>query len=141
MNEAHIKNITEHYDKAKQNHPYFCDTLYPGEYKSNYRGIIRAYEAIKQHNEGLKLRRRIQGDADVGRLCWTTLIEEQMLKVRESMNILEKGKAIESCYEGISIFLRVIDVLEGNQALGAPKDSTVTHTHPQTTPESPPSCN
>lgn len=132
MNEERINNITKHYEKAKQLHPHFCDTLYPGEYEAEYRGIIRAYEAIKQHHEGIALRRKIKDDAEVGALCWTTLIEEQMLKVRESMNILEKGKAIESCYDGISIFLRVIDVLEGNQSLGAPKDTTITQAQTNT---------
>lgn len=99
--------IREHYEHAKEKHPYFCNALtyYTKSGVSHFLSIMR--DEIKVGIETDTL-----GCQDV-----------LNCEVAEALKEIVYGNtsaAIEECYDAIAVLLRVVDVLEGRQVLGNP---------------------
>ena len=109
-----IEKIREHYEHAKEKHPYFCDWVIPETYTPK--------EIRKRIDDTLqKCREDIALAEGVGVLSWDDILN---CEVWEVFNAIAKGDtaaAVEECYDAIAVLLRVVDVLEGRQALGNPE--------------------
>lgn len=102
-----IEKIREHYEHAKEKHPYFCDmiTCLSKDGANTHLDIYRAILAAELKVNAV--------EADMLLLC----------EYHEAIQAYMKGDAaaaVEECYDTIAVLLRVVDVLEGRQALGNP---------------------
>ena len=102
-----IEKIREHYEHACAKHPYFCDML-------TDIGELEASKQLAFTRTTLK-HRIING---LVRFYDVMLCEFQ--EVEYAMAKKDVQGAIEECYDAIAVLLRVVDVLEGRQALGDP---------------------
>ena len=108
-----IEKIKEHYDHAREKHPYFCDILVPYMYST-------------EDSDGhLRVLRNVLKNAKPGSFTMTDALN---CEVEEMLNAIVHGEtenAIEECYDAIAVLLRVIDVLEGRQKLGKPEEGNI----------------
>lgn len=107
-----IDKIKEHYEHAKEKHPYFCDiiTCLSKEGADTHLDIYRATLAAELNANAV--------EASTLLLC----------EYQEAIQAYKKGDnaaAVKECYDAIAVLLRVIDVLEGRQALGNPAKKEV----------------
>lgn len=111
MNPKIIEKIEKHYIHAQQKHPYFCDMItYLSESGADthldiYRATLAAGKAVNSV------------DASTVLSC----------EYYEAMQAYTRGNtaaAVEECYDAIAVLLRIVDVLEGRQALGDPAKKT-----------------
>lgn len=114
LDAATVIAIARHYCHAKSKHPNFCDLLHPalmteGERKTVVRHLLK------------EARAEIAEDAALQRLMWDRLLNCEVWEVHEAIERGDKAAAVEEIYDAIAVLLRVIDVLEGRQSLGAPK--------------------
>lgn len=121
--------IEKHYLEAREKHPYFCDGITGGDvyglvsensHKWSYHGQHEYYSSE------LRLRR----DEVLHRSKNRTLKAERVLaceyhEMLEAYARRDTAAAVEECYDAIAVLLRVVDVLEGRQELGRPKESEV----------------
>ena len=105
--------IEKHYLEAREKHPYFCDTIVPYMYST-------------EDSDGhLRVLRNVLKNAKPGSFTMTDVLN---CEVEEMLNAIVHGEtenAIEEAYDIIAVLLRVVDVLQGRQALGRPKESEV----------------
>jgi len=103
------EKIKQHYDHAREKHPYFCDTLVPYMYST-------------EDSDGhLRVLRNVLKNAKPGSFTMTDALN---CEVEEMLNAIVHGEtenAIEEAYDIIAVLLRVIDILEGRQPLGKPE--------------------
>lgn len=107
---GHDERVRQHYDHAREKHPYFCDRLLPdwsiGEIKSSIAANlecarIRIKAGVRDHN-----------------LMWNEIADCEVWEAAEAMANGDKAHAVEELYDVIAVLLRTIDVLEGRQKLG-----------------------
>lgn len=110
LNQRMVSSIERHYNHAKEKHLYFCDTLVPYMYST-------------EDSDGhLRVLRNVLKNAKPGSFTMTDVIN---CEIEEMLNAIVHGEtenAIEEAYDCIAVLLRVIDVLEGRQELGKPKE-------------------
>jgi hypothetical protein len=111
--EMNIEKIKEHYEHAKQKHPYFCDCMNPP---------YLTPEQIKfTIDDRLHIiRKRIERGYELGNTEWDEILNCEVWEIHEAYANGDTDAAIEECYDAIAVLLRVIDVLEGHQELGSP---------------------
>lgn len=110
-----IEKIREHYEHAKQEHPYFCDRMNP-----SYLTPEQIKFAI---DDSLHIiRERIERGYEVGNAEWDEILNCEIWEIHEAYANGDTAAAVEECYDAIAVLLRVVDVLEGRQALGNPNE-------------------
>lgn len=115
-----IEKIREHYEHAKSKHPYFCDKIAPVDLdKEDREGLVDYIEAVKMRLSDM--RSNIKVLIKKGELDWNDLVLCELCEVDEAIANGDTTAAVEECYDAIAVLLRVVDVLEGRQALGNPK--------------------
>lgn len=108
-----IEKIREHYNYAREKHPYFCDWLLPKDRSTdNIKGTIK--------KNLLAARADIAYSKSNGCVIPQVILNCEVWKINEAMADGNTSAAIEECYDAIAVLLRVVDVLEGRQALGDP---------------------
>lgn len=110
-NTIDIAAIARHYEHAKEKHPYFVDAL-----QHPLTALLAAlYPSALQYKRNA-LKWAIEEDrADVSHVLDCELAEMNLAIAQG-----DKAQAVEECYDAIAVLLRVVDVLEGRQALGKP---------------------
>lgn len=117
MNPEIIEKIKQHYNHAREKHPYFCDGLLPTQVSSDW----SKGEVLQKIVLELRLARdRIEGGGKIGNRLWNEVLNCEVWEAIEAMADGNTSAAIEECYDAIAVLLRVVDVLEGRQALGDP---------------------
>lgn len=120
MNLDTILRIYGHYEHAKQKHPYFCDKIAPVDLdKEDREGLADYIEAVKRRLSDMRSDIKVlikKGDLD-----WNNLVLCELWEVDEAIANGNTAAAVEECYDAIAVLLRVVDVLEGRQALGNPE--------------------
>lgn len=107
--------IWTHYDHAREKHPYFCDSLLPDYLlRDNIKERIVRNLAFA--------RRRIKAGVRDHNLMWNEIADCEVWEATEAMFNGDNSAAVEELYDVIAVLLRTIDVLEGRQALGKPKE-------------------
>ena len=51
---------------------------------------------------------------------WDTLLNCGVWEVHDALLHGDNAHAVDECYDAIAVLLRVVDVIEGRQALGKP---------------------
>ena len=111
---AVVGAIERHYKHAKEKHPYFCDIICRD--KTQFDGASFLLDDYRQ---------RIKCSIDSKVLCWSDLLGCEMYEALVEIGNGKTAAAVEECYDAIAVLLRVVDVLQGRQALGRPKESEV----------------
>ena len=111
INLAVVAKIAEHYCHARAKHPYFADLMFldenDAEDAKRYLGIVRTILNIERKN---------------GELYAETLVNCEVAEICEAISRGDKAHAVEECYDAIAVLLRMVDVMEGRQKLGKPKE-------------------
>lgn len=117
---VHADPILEHYNHAREKHPYFCDKIAPVDLdKEDEEGLADYREAIKMRLSDM--RSDIEVLTKKGELGWSDLVLCELWEVDEAIAHGDTTHAVEECYDAIAVLLRTIDVLEGRQKLGKPE--------------------
>jgi hypothetical protein len=112
-----IEKIKEHYEHAKEKHPYFCDGLLPTDIDMGW----SKGEVLQKIVLELRLARdRIEVGWKSSRENWNEELNCEVWELTEAIYHKDTTAAIEECYDTIAVILRLVDVLEGRQALGNP---------------------
>lgn len=109
---AVVLKIAEHYCHAKRKHPYFADMLFLWDDND--------VEEAKRYLESVRMLLNIERKQ--GRVYAETLANCEVAEVCDAIARGDKAAAVEECYDAIAVLLRMVDVLEGRQKLGKPKD-------------------
>lgn len=106
-----VLKIAEHYCHARAKHPYFADMMFldenDAEDAKRYLGIVRTILNIERKK---------------GELYAETLVNCEVAEICEAISRGDNAHAAEECYDVIAVLLRMVDVLEGRQKLGKPKE-------------------
>lgn len=116
LNGAVVGAIERHYFNAKEKHPYFCDMLFHDNRKRVDGGHNRHLELCRRN----LVERIRESEAD--------FLDVADCEVAEAFVAYCNGdvpQTIEEVYDVIAVLLRVIDVLQGRQALGKQKEREV----------------
>ena len=109
-----MSRVWEHYEHAREKHPYFADRL-----------IVSGSTPLwSKRLEGV--RSWLAKEIEKGKASAETVL---LCENAEMFTEIEEGNtsaAIEEAYDAIAVLLRTIDVLEGRQPLGDPDKSTTT---------------
>lgn len=111
----HDIRIKQHYDHAREKHPYFCDKLLPDWPV----GKIKSRVAVKLECA----RTRIKAGVRDHNIMWNELADCEVWEATEAIANGDKPSAVEELYDVIAVILRTIDVLEGRQTLGKPEET------------------
>lgn len=118
---AVVGAIERHYKHAREKHPYFCDRILPEESEE-----LTELDSLRAVQSSLSAIRRVISDgAENGQLAAFTVAQCEMLEFVESVMMGDTAAAVEEMHDVIAVCLGIIDVLEGRQALGRPKESEV----------------
>ena len=105
-----IEKIRRHYRHAVDRHPYFADRL----------------PAMCSHDVAWAIltesRDRIRDGAAVDSVSAVAVLDCEMAEFMEAYLRGDKAAAVEECYDAMAVLLRMVDVLEGRQPLGRPKE-------------------
>lgn len=105
---AHAARIAAHYGHAKANHPRFADKMFVEEKTPSF---------LEDTDSRLRIWRALSG---LGKADAETVLMCEFAEVRHAYAHGNKAAAVEECYDTIAVLLRMVDVLEGRQALGDP---------------------
>lgn len=116
--EKFLERAMVHYRHAREKHPYFADRL---SYSERTGDGIKDPVRAKYADELLTLRRRfVRGASEMGCLMAECVLDCEIAEVYSALAHGDTAQAIEECYDVIAVLMRMIDVLEGRQALGKP---------------------
>lgn len=126
---AVVGAIERSYFNAKEKHQYFCDGITGGDvyglvsensHKFSYHGQHEYYSGE------LGLRRdEVRHRSKNGTLKAEHVLACEYHEMLEAYARGDTAAAVEECYDAIAVLLRVVDVLEGRQTLGRPKEGEV----------------
>jgi hypothetical protein len=108
-----LANVFAHYLHAKEKHPYFCDMLIPPK---------EEWDECNAKSYTNEFRSCIKSQIETNRVMATDICQCEIAEMEEALVKGDTAAAIEECYDAIAVLLRVIDVLEGRQALGKPEE-------------------
>lgn len=115
-----IEKIQEHYDHAREKHPYFCDGL-TGKDIYGRESCLYLHDYYSAESKWRK--EEVENRSKNGTLKAEHVLGSEYYEILEAYARGDIPHAIEECYDAIAVLLRVIDVLAGQQALGKPKES------------------
>ena len=113
-----FENAMKHYRHARAKHPYFADGI---SYSERTGDDIRDQIRAKYANGLLTIRRRFVREAsDIGCIMAECVLDCESAEVYSALAHGDTAHAVEECYDVIAVIMRMIDVLQGRQALGKP---------------------
>ena len=119
MNEQTITKIREHYEHARNKHPYFCDTVdgfleraTPQQRAAHLR-CVQNLLALSRECLDIKIKK--------GKVWAWNVLDCELEEIKLALAEGDSPAAIEEVYDAIAVLLRVVDVLEGRQKLGKPE--------------------
>ena len=111
INATVVTKIAEHYFHARRKHPYFADLMFLDE---NYAEDAKRNLII--------VRTLLSVELKVGKICAETLVDCEVAEICDAIVRGDNDHAVDECYDAIAVLLRMVDVLEGRQKLGKPKE-------------------
>ncbi len=107
-----------HYYHAKDKHPHFCDRLV--EDVGNNQEVAKRTATIILQSWRDTLAKRVRDEISTP----FDVLQTEIAEVYQAVVHGDKAAAVEECYDVLAVLLRMIDVLEGRQPIGKPKDGT-----------------
>ena len=107
LDAAVVKKISEHYRHARRKHPYFAHTLF-----------LEASDAYEAAKTLARTRYCLDCERGDGEVVAETVLNCEICEAIHALACGEKAHAVEECYDVIAVLLRIVDVIEGRQALG-----------------------
>ena len=113
---GHDERIRQHYDNAREKHPYFCDGITP--FDIGYVQMDQTFEEIVEER-----RDDVAYHAKKHSLLLEHLIDCEWSEVLCECDRGNDEMAVQKLYDLAVLCLRAIDVLEGRQKLGKQEDA------------------
>lgn len=114
--DSHLKRTFRAYLHAKEKHPYFADRII-----DNYNGGTQTPRAIRAMTIDLaNMRLQVAQEMQDNMLKPSTVLACEVAEIHQAYAQGDMAHAVEECYDAIAVLLRMVDVLEGRQALGEP---------------------
>lgn len=111
--------IAAHYEHAKAKHPYFADTV--GWFDPDEKDNAFRQENVRSAHRYLSYKRgMLEHSYEIHNVRGTAVLECEIGEIEAAIAMNDKDHAVEECYDAIALLLRMVDVLEGRQALGKP---------------------
>ena len=104
-----LANVFAHYLHAKEKHPYFCD-------------IITCLSDVGADTHLDIYRSTLEAEKNASSVEACTVLICEIHEAIQAYTHGDTAAAVEECYDAIAVLLRTIDVLEGRQTLGKPKE-------------------
>lgn len=104
-----IDKIIEHYNHAREKHPYFADRI----------------TCLSERGANARLylyRELLDTEEHTGHLEAVDIIQCELYEAMQAYTHGDKTQAVEELYDCVAVLLRTIDVLEGRQKLGKPEE-------------------
>ncbi len=105
----HDGRVAKHYAHAREKHPYFCDMI-----------TCMSKTSVNMHLK--HLRSILAAGIEYGCVEASTVLSCEIYEAFQAYARGDTAHAVEECYDAIAVLLRTIDVLEGRQKLGRPKN-------------------
>lgn len=99
--------VAEHYEHARRKHPHFAHTLF---FEAS--GFGDAKQALAN------TRFCLYGEVARGEVVAETVLHCEICEAVFAFTSGDKPHAVEEIYDAIAVLLRMVDVIEGRQALG-----------------------
>ena len=115
MDNKTIEKINAHYKHACTKHPHFCDKLFVKQKSSDF--AICVQEDLSATRDIVKML------IENGAISAQWLLRCEFEEIQEAFARGDIDNAVEECYDAIAVLLRVVDALEGRQALGKPVET------------------
>lgn len=113
-----MRKIAEHYRKAVEKHPHFCDRVI-----DHFNGGPHTKLAVAAMQDELaSMRSYVEQEAACEMLTPETLLRCEFAEAMEAYARGDTAAAVDECYDCVAVMLRMIDVLEGRQPLGKPSE-------------------
>ena len=110
-----VLRIAEHYCHARRKHPYFADLMFLDE------------NDVEEAKRNLRIVRTLLSvELKVGKICAETLVDCEVSEICDAIARGHNAHAVDECYDAIAVLPRMVDVLEGRQELGKPKEGEAT---------------
>jgi NTP pyrophosphatase (non-canonical NTP hydrolase) len=104
-----IEKIKQHYNHAREKHPYFCDRL------------VVASGGVPTWSYRLEASRKwLKEEIENGKLTAETILLCEVAEMLDAIQQNNIAQAIEEAHDCNAVLLRIVDVLEGRQELGNP---------------------
>ena len=110
---GHDERVRQHYDHAREKHPYFCDVVLP--HLPQF--CPKDYFASRLD----RVRRTLARRTKHGSVYPELLLDCEIAELLEALEMCNHKGAVEECYDIAAVALRIVDVLEGRQKLGRPQ--------------------
>lgn len=119
--ESHLKRTFRAYFHAREKHPYFADTV--GRFDPDEKDNAFRQENVRSAHRYLSYKRgMLEHSYEIHNVRGTAVLECEIDEIEEAIAMNDKDHAVEECYDAIAVLLRMVDVLEGRQALGEPEN-------------------
>ena len=102
-----VIRIAEHYCNARRKHPYFAHTLF-----------LEASDESASARTLVRTRFCLNCEWRMGEVVAETVLNCEICEAIHALACGDKAHAVEECYDAIAVLLRMVDVIEGRQALG-----------------------
>ena len=99
--------VAEHYEHARRKHPYFAHTLF-----------LEASDESAAARTLVRTRFCLNCERRVGEVVAETVLNCEICEAIHALACGDKAHAVEEIYDAIAVLLRMVDVIEGRQALG-----------------------
>jgi len=104
-----LQDIGAHYRHAKEKHPYFADRLFIDD-------MVKPSEALAV------CRAELNKNIEEHNVDTLDVLKCEILEMYDAALSGNIKNAVDECYDAIAVMLRIIDVIEGRQPLGNPKE-------------------
>ena len=107
-----VIRIAEHYCHARRKHPHFAHTLF-----------LEADDESAAARTLVRTRFCLNCEWRNGEVVAETVLNCEICEAIHALACGDKAHAVEECYDAIAVLLRMVDVIEGRQALGNPESA------------------
>ena len=107
-----VIRIAEHYCHARRKHPHFAHTLF-----------LEASDESAAARTLVRTRFCLNCEGRMGEVVAETVLNCEICEAIHALACGDKAHAVEECYDAIAVLLRMVDVIEGRQALGNPESA------------------
>ena len=104
--------VAEHYEHARRKHPHFAHTLF-----------LEASDESAAARTLVRTRFCLNCERREGEVVAETVLNCEICEAIHALACGDKANAVEEIYDAIAVLLRMVDVIEGRQALGNPESA------------------
>lgn len=103
---AVIEKVAEHYEHAKEKHPFFAHGLF-----------LEGDSASDAEHTLAQMRMCLKHEKNENNVLAETVLNCEISEAAQAYASGDKAHAVEECYDSIAVLLRMIDAIDGREPL------------------------